>query len=57
MLALFIVFQYSSEQAKVTKTNKLQKNSKKFFNCCSLAIRYPPQQRGARASGFLSLLK
>jgi len=31
MLALFIVFQYSNEQAKVTKTNKLQKNPKNFF--------------------------
>jgi len=54
MLALLPVFGYSNEQAKVTKTNKLQKIQKIFY-CCSLAIRYPPQQRGARASGFLSL--
>lgn len=53
MLALLFPFQYSNEQAKVTKTNKLQKKSKKdFLLVVANAIRYPPQHEITRFGGF-----
>ena len=49
MLALSKLFQYSSEQAKVTKTNKTPKKFKKiFYFVVASAIRYPPQQEETR---------
>lgn len=58
MLALLFYFQYSSEQAKVTKTNKLQKNSKKdFLLVVANAIRYPPQHEMTRFMRVFSCFK
>ena len=48
MLALNRKIRYSSHQAKVTKTNKLQKIQKNFLLVVANAIRYPPQHKVTR---------